>query len=248
MLSFKTLLNKTRTIFSRSRNVMAHNPPERSSLDGQWEIISKSPSILYECLQVFPPLEVDVSPADCPALGLFLSNGPQTGGLRHGVKLSGKSSLRRAKRKSKDTLKSPSKGSVSAVPTSKQSFFKSIKIHRPKSKKNVDQTETLSNEAEFGQVAAAPVHTVNPKTKTRTRKHDFGLFKGSLIGYHSKMNPFENTEKDELVADLAPRLYFTPLPTIFESGGWNQPIASAVLEEDEDPTILALKSTCVPSN
>lgn len=81
------------------------------------------------------------------------------------------------------------------------------------------------------------------------------------------MNTFENTENDELVADLAPRydslissllsqtrrstisrLYFTPLPTIFESGGWNQPIASAVLEEDEDPMILALKSTCVPSN
>nr|KIR47824.1 hypothetical protein I312_02972 [Cryptococcus bacillisporus CA1280] len=242
MLSFKTLLNKTRTIFSRSRKVMSHNPPESSSLDGQWEIISKSPSILYECLQAFPPLEVDVSPADCSVLRLGLNSGPQTGGIRHEVKLSGKSSLRRTKRKSKDTLQSAFKDSVSAVPTSKRSFFKSIKIHRPKSKKNVDQTETLSNEAEFVQVDAARVHTVNPRTKTRTRKHDFGLFEGSLIGYHSTMSPFENTENDELVADLAPRLYFTPLPTIFESGGRNQPIASSVLE------ILALKPTCVPLN
>ncbi|KIR30100.1 hypothetical protein I309_00968 [Cryptococcus deuterogattii LA55] len=248
MLSFKTLLNKTRTIFSRSRNVMARNPPERSSLDGQWEITSKSPSILYECLQAFPPLEVDVSPADCSALGLGLNSGRQTGDIRQGVKLSGKSSLRRTKHKSKDTLQSPSKGSVSTVPTSKKSFLKSIKIHRPKSKKNVDQAETLFNEAEFRQVAAAPVHTVNPKTKTCTRKHDFELFKGSLTGNHSTMSPFENTENDELVADLAPRLYFTPLPTMFQSGGRNQPIVSTVLEEGENPTILALKPTCVPLN
>lgn len=81
------------------------------------------------------------------------------------------------------------------------------------------------------------------------------------------MSPFENTENDELVADLAPRydslissllsqtcrtamsrLYFTPLPTMFQSGGRNQPIASTVLEEGENPTILALKPTRVPLN
>ncbi|AGV14187.1 hypothetical protein, variant [Cryptococcus neoformans var. grubii H99] len=219
---------------------MSYDTPERSSLDGHWEVISKSPSILYECLQAFPPLEVDTRPVDWSALGLGPNSGPQTGGIPPDVKLNSKSSLRLTKRRSKDTLTSASNDSVSAVPTSKKSFFKTIKIHRLKSKKNVDQTETSPNGAEFVQVTAAPVHTVTPKAKTPTRKHSVGLFNGPPIGSGGTMSLLKNAGNDKLIPDLIPRLYFTLLPTTFESDGQKQPIPSAVLEQD-DSMILALK-------
>lgn len=199
-----------------------------------WGQVLRSPSILYECLQVFPPLEVDVSPADCPALGLFLNNGPQTGGLRHGVKLSGKRCRRfpcqlqivntslvrsgvpsvRARIPWNHPLKGESRlwfsGSIKLnVPLWKfclccsnfQTEFLQIYQDPPAKiqeerwpdwvRDNWNSTRvsligcvrTLSNEAEFGQVAAAPVHTVNPKTKTRTRKHDFG-WALTITSYH----------------------------------------------------------------
>lgn len=150
---------------------------------------------------------------DWSDLGLGPNNGPQTGDVRPNVKLNSKSSLRLIKRKSKDTLASASKESASATPTSKKSFFKSIKIHRLKSKKNVDQIETSPTEAEFVRATAASVHTITPKTKTPTIKHNVGLFNGSPIGSHRTMSLSENTENDKLLPDLIPR-YDSPISSM----------------------------------
>lgn len=212
----------------------------RVSVSG-WGQVLRSPSILYECLQAFPPLEVDVSPADCSALGLGLNSGRQTGDIRQGVKLSGKRcrcfpcqlqivntplvrsdvpSIR-ARIPCNHPLKGEPRlwfsGSTKLnVPLWKFCLYCSnfqkefLKIYQDPPTKIQEErwpswvrdnwnstwvsligcVRTLFNEAEFRQVAAAPVHTVNPKTKTCTRKHDFE-WALTITSYHIRqIKPF----------------------------------------------------------